>query len=165
MGTTFGPAGSLAAMPESQEGAAGSKYVPVPKEGPERMKHFIVQRLRDLGMTTEQLAAEGGPTRQTLSKFLARPNQKALTVPVMLSYDDYLGWERGSCAGTLLGAWPVERQDERPSGLSTDAKVRRLIRQAGRHTDKLSAHLEAAAAEQAHLERILGVLESISTSS
>ncbi len=163
MGTIFAPADSLTAMSVAKEASEGSKYIPVPKEGAARMKHFIDQRLRDLGMTYEQLAAEGGPTRQTLAKFLARPNQKTLTVPVMLEYDDFLGWERGSCAGTLLGAWPVERQEQGPGGLSADTKARRLIRQAARHADKLAVHLDAAAAEQAHLQRILGTLESIST--
>ncbi|MFA4085237.1 hypothetical protein ONA92_26445 [Mycobacteroides salmoniphilum] len=148
-------------MSESNEGPERSKYQPVPKEGPDRLKYLIDQRLRDLGMTTAQLAAEGGPTRQTLAKFLARPNQKTLTVPVLLSYDDYLGWERGSCASSLLGAWPVERQADSGAGLSTDAKARKLIRQASRHAEKLSAHLGAAAAEHAQLQRILGVLETI----
>lgn len=146
MGTTLGSAGSVVAMA-------------VPKDGPERLIHFVNQRLADLGLTQEELAARGGPDRSTLGKLRSRPEQKTLTVAKLLSYDDTLGWERGSAAATLLGGTPQEAAAQPTAApLAAADKVARIVRQAHRHADKLVTHLEAAAAEGEHLRRHLQVL-------
>jgi hypothetical protein len=145
MGTTIRPAASLTAMA-------------VPKDGPERLIHFVNQRLADLGITQEELTARGGPDRSTLGKLRSRPDQKTLTVAKLLSYDDTLGWERGSAAVALLGGTPQEATPNGAPQISTDDKVARLARQAHRRADKVMEHLEAAAAEGEHLRRQLAAL-------
>lgn len=146
MGTTILAAASLAAMA-------------VPKDGPERLIHFVNQRLADLGITQEELSARGGPDRSTLGKLRSRPDQKTLTVTKLLSYDDTLGWERGSAAVALLGGTPQEAvPSNRAPQISTDDKVARLVRQAHRRADKLMDHLRAATAEGEHLRRQLAAL-------
>lgn len=139
--------------------AASLTAMAVPKDGPERLIHFVNQRLADLGLTQEELTARGGPDRSTLGKLRSRPEQKTLTVATLLSYDDTLGWERGSAAVALLGGTPQEASptagaDQIPSR----DKVARLARQAHRRAEKLIGHLEAAAAEAQHLRRQLAAL-------
>jgi hypothetical protein len=146
MGTTTRAADSLTAMA-------------VPKDGPERLIHFVNQRLADLGITQEELTARGGPDRSTLGKLRSRPDQKTLTVAKLLSYDDTLGWERGSAAVALLGGTPQEATPTNGAPqISTDDKVARLARQAHRRADKLIEHLQAAATEGEHLLRQLAAL-------
>jgi hypothetical protein len=76
-----------------------------------------------------------------------------------LSYDDTLGWERGSAAVALLGGTPQEATPTNgASQISTSDKVARLARQAHRRADKLIEHLQAAATEGEHLRRQLAAL-------
>ena len=146
MATTLGQAGNLAPMA-------------APKDGPERLIHFVNQRLADLGLTQEELAARGGPDRSTLGKLRSRPGPKTLTVAKLLSYDDTLGWERGSAAAALLGATPQEAAGgAADSVLTRDDKILRLIRQADRRAENLLVHLQAAAREGEHLHRQLQAL-------
>lgn len=150
MGTTQWVTGNLTAMPVAKD---------VPKQGPERLIHFVKQRLADLGMTQEELAARGGPDRSTLGKLRSRPGQQTPTVATLLAYDDTLGWDRGSAAVTLLGGTPQEAQPTAGvSVLDTDEKTVRLISQADRHSHKLAELLAAVTAESDHLRRQLDAL-------
>src|SRR5258708_33275609 len=99
MGTKLVSTGSLTGMPVAKD---------VPDEGPERLIHFVKQRLADLGITQEELAARGGPDRSTLGKLRSRPGQHTPTVAILFAYDDTLGWEPGSAAVVLLGGTPPE---------------------------------------------------------
>ncbi|WP_441964645.1 helix-turn-helix domain-containing protein [Mycolicibacterium houstonense] len=131
----------------------------VPKQGPERLIHFVKQRLSDLGITQEELAARGGPDRSTLGKLRSRPGQQTPTVATLLAYDDTLGWDRGSAAVTLLGGTPQEAQSATCGAtLDIDEKTARLISQADRHSQKLAELLAAATAESDHLRRQLDAL-------
>jgi len=146
MGTTKRWADSLTAMA-------------VPKDGPERLIQLVNQRLADLGITQEELTARGGPDRSTLGKLRSRPEQKTLTVAKLLSYDDTLGWERGSAAVALLGGTPQEAiATNAAPRISPNDKAGRLARQAHRRADKLMEHLAAAVAEGEHLRRQLAAL-------
>lgn len=150
MGTTLRAAGNLTAMPVAKD---------VPKQGPERLIHFVKQRLSDLGITQEELAARGGPDRSTLGKLRSRPGQQTPTVATLLAYDDTLGWDRGSAAVTLLGGTPQEAQPAAGvSVLDRDEKTARLISQADRHSQKLAELLAAVTAESDHLRRQLDAL-------
>lgn len=153
MGTTAVCAGSLTAMPVAKD---------VPKQGPERLIHFVKQRLADLGLTQEELAARGGPDRSTLGKLRSRPGQQTPTVATLLAYDDTLGWDRGSAAVTLLGGTPQEAHPETSAPpLGGDEKTARLIRQADRRAEKLAELLQAATGESDHLRRQLDALRGV----
>ncbi len=131
----------------------------VPQDGPERLIFLVKQRLADLGMTQEELAARGGPDRSTLGKLRGRPGQKTPTVATLLACDDSLGWERGSSAVVLLGGAPQEATNEgMPSALTGDEKARRLLRQANQRADKLGGLLDSATREFEHLRRQLDAL-------
>ncbi|MFV8176762.1 helix-turn-helix domain-containing protein [Mycolicibacterium peregrinum] len=131
----------------------------VPKQGPERLIHFVKQRLSDLGITQEELAARGGPDRSTLGKLRSRPGQQTPTVATLLAYDDTLGWDRGSAAVTLLGGTPQEAHSATSgAALDIDEKTARLISQADRHSQKLAELLAAVTAESDHLRRQLDAL-------
>lgn len=150
MGTTLRAAGNLTAMPVAKD---------VPKQGPERLIHFVKQRLSDLGITQEELAARGGPDRSTLGKLRSRPGQQTPTVATLLAYDDTLGWDRGSAAVTLLGGTPQEAHSATSgAALDIDEKTARLISQADRHSQKLAELLAAVTAESDHLRRQLDAL-------
>lgn len=150
MGTNLVAAGSLSGMPAVKE---------VPDEGPERLIHFVKQRLADLGITQEELAARGGPDRSTLGKLRSRPGQHTPTVATLVAYDDTLGWERGSSAVVLLGGTPQEAHTAAGGAtLPSDEKTIRLLRQADRRADKLAALLTSATREFEHLRRQLGAL-------
>ena len=152
LGTNLVSAGSLTGMPVAKD---------VPKEGPERLIHFVKQRLADLGMTQEELAARGGPDRSTLGKLRSRPGQHTPTVATLVAYDDTLGWERGSAAVVLLGGTPQEAHTAAGAAtLPTDEKTVRLLRQADRRADKLGEILSSATREFEHLRRQLGALRS-----
>ncbi|MGD9620647.1 MAG: helix-turn-helix domain-containing protein [Mycolicibacterium sp.] len=131
----------------------------VPADGPERLIVFVKQRLADLGMTQEELAARGGPDRSTLGKLRGRPGQKTPTVATLLAYDDGLGWERGSAAVVLLGGAPQEARAATGSGpLGGEEKALRLLRQAHRRAGKLAELLDSANREFEHLRRQLDAL-------
>lgn len=130
----------------------------VPKDGTERLIHFVKQRLADLGMTQEELAARGGPDRSTLGKLRSRPGQQTPTVATLLAYDDHLGWDRGSSAVVLLGGTPQEAHPRSSHPLDCDEKTLRLVQQAGRRADKMAELLEAASREGEHLRRQLAAL-------
>jgi helix-turn-helix protein len=143
-------AGSLTGMPVAKD---------APKEGPERLIHFVKQRLADLGITQEELAARGGPDRSTLGKLRSRPGQQTPTVATLVAYDDTLGWERGSTAVVLLGGTPQEAHSGGSTGsLPNDEKTARLLRQADRRADKLAELLTSATRESEHLRRQLAAL-------
>ncbi|TXI56449.1 helix-turn-helix domain-containing protein [Mycolicibacterium mageritense] len=130
----------------------------LPKDGPERLIHFVKQRLADLGMTQEELAARGGPDRSTLGKLRSRPGQQTPTVATLLAYDDTLGWERGSAAVALLGGTPQEAHPAKAVALQPGEKTARLLRQADRRAEKLAELLQAATGESEHLRRQLAAL-------
>jgi hypothetical protein len=152
MGTNVVSAGSLTGMPVAKD---------MPDEGPERLIQFVKQRLADLGITQEELAARGGPDRSTLGKLRSRPGQHTPTVATLVAYDDTLGWERGSAAVVLLGGTPQEAHTVAGAAtLPTDEKTVRLLRQADRRADKLAELLTSATREFEHLRRQLVALRS-----
>lgn len=146
MPTKLGGTGSLSPM-------AAAKDL-VPKDGYDRLEYFLKLRLADLGMTQEELAARGGPDPSTLAKVRNRAGQNTPKAATLLNWDDQVGWERGSCAVTLLGDTPREVGAITTGGqITANEKLVRLLRQAGRANNKMSAALTTALAENERLTR------------
>lgn len=135
----------------------------VPKDGYARLEYFIKVRLADLGMTLQELADRGGPARATLAQARNRAGQNTPKAATLLNWDDQLGWERGSCAVTLLGDSPREVGAITTGGqITADEKLLRLLRQADKANAKMGAALTTALTENERLARQLqSVLDTL----
>ncbi len=78
----------------------------VPGEGVERLIHFVETRMAQLGLSKDEVARRGGPSRDTLAKVRGH-SERTPQVATLLRLDQSLGWQPGSAAVVLLGGLPL----------------------------------------------------------
>lgn len=83
-----------------------------PPSGPDRLDHFVTERLALLRINRDELARRGGPQRSTLRKAKTASRTPSLTTLTRL--DEALGWAPGSSVTVLKGGQPLCAQQHDP---------------------------------------------------
>jgi hypothetical protein len=76
-----------------------------PRDGVERLHHFVTARRRALGISRTQMFTRGGPSPSTMNKALT--GDRGLSRSTLDRIDRALGWAPGSAQAVMGGGTPT----------------------------------------------------------